>query len=47
MKTLLKATLAALTTITIIGAITIDRIDTTPTGTLIQFHDGTGYYLEK
>ena len=47
MKTLLKALAVTLTTITIVGAITIDRIDTTPTGTLIQFHDGTGYYLEK
>lgn len=47
MKTLIKALAVTLTTITIVAAITIKSVDTTPTGTLIQFHDGTGYYLEK
>lgn len=50
----MKTTTKILLTITIIlgalitaAALTIDSIDTTETGIMVNFKDGTGYYIEK
>jgi len=50
----MKTTTKILLTITIIlgtlitaATLTIDSIDTTETGMMVNFKDGTGYYIEK
>lgn len=42
-----KILIGTLLTITLIGATFIKGIDTTEYGTLINFADGTGYFIEK
>ena len=42
-----KILIGTLLTITLLGATFIKGIDTTEHGTLINFADGTGYFIEK
>ncbi len=42
-----KILIGTLLTITLLGATFIKGIDTTEYGTLINFADGTGYFIEE